>query len=158
MIKGKTQEYAKVLACQRCGRDISKFVELNLEVVSDFSPIIIEGEKGYFVKQGLAVHHIDPFKPRCEDAVVWMNTRDILHDRVRFDQSFHGGYGYDKGPNTLCHCSNTVGSMYTNEWHHEFFYFEPDSKTTFWSDADELDPTRIERLYDYNRRSKQKHG
>jgi len=30
-------------------------------------------------------------------------------------------------------------------------------KLHFWSDVDELDPTRIERLYDYNRRSKQKH-
>ena len=123
----------KILVCRNCERDLSNFVDLNSDVISDvisdFPPTSIGGEPGYIVPQGTAVLHLDPFKSRNHDPVVWMNTRDVLHDRVRFDESFMGGYGYNKGPNTIYHCSNTIGSMYTNEWHHEFFYFEPDPKT-----------------------------
>lgn len=148
----------KILACQNCHKDLSCFVNLNSEVISDFPSTSIDGETGYKIEQGRAVLHLDPFKSKKNNAVVWMNTRDVLHDRVRFDDAFMGGYGYYKGPNTLCHCSSVVGSMHTDEWHFEFFYFEPDLKSTFWSDVNELDPTRIERTYEYNRRSKKKHG
>jgi len=148
----------KILVCQNCFRDLSGFVSLNPEVISDFPSTSIDGEKGYQIEQGTAVLHLDPFKSRKNDAVVWMNTRDILHERVRFDESFMGGYGYEKGPNTICSCSSVVGSMYTNRFLFEFFYFEPFSNATFWSDVDELDPTRVERLYKGNRRSKQNHG
>ena len=148
----------KILVCKNCERDLSHFVDLNSDVISDFPPTSIDGELGYIVPQGTAVLHPDPFKSRNHDPVVWMNTRDVLHDRVRFDESFMGGYGYNKGPNTICHCSSIVGSMYTNRFLFEFFYFEPDFKTTFWSVVDELDQTRIERLYKGNRRSKNKHG
>ena len=148
----------QILVCQNCERDLSKFVELNSDVISDFPSTLINGEEGYQVLQGEAVLHLDPFKSRDQDPVVWRNTRDILHDRIRFDENYMGGYGYNKGPKTICHCANIVGSMYTNRFLFEFFYFEPDLKNTYWSEVDELDPTRIERLYKGNRRSKPKHG
>ena len=148
----------RILVCRGCERDLSRFVELNLDAVSEISPTAIDGEEGYVVQEGTAIHHLKPIGPKSLDPAIWMNTRDVLHDRVIFDEAFMAGYGYDYGPNTVCNCSNMVGSMYTNRFLFEFFYFEPDLSNTYWSEVGELDQTRIERLYKQNRRSKQNHG
>jgi hypothetical protein len=137
---------AKILVCKNCERDVSNPVELSEDISEDINRA--SPATDYVVPLGKAVSLVLE-RGLVEDlVVVWMNGNDLL-GRITFDPKGFGCCGYSGQPNTICACSNIVGALYTDCC--AAHRFQPDSKTSYWSDLSEQDPLRLEKIYARNK-------